>query len=414
MKVTDQSIHNINTVHLNCLNFHDSWSRCRSQLEISVAYLILLFTMTGSLGFGLLGLLAGQAIAQSANIITDDSYFAGQSPPSYPSPNATGTGAWADAYVKARALVSQLTVEEKVHHSVFPFKLPPKLPPYLSQDDPFKCPAQRPHTLTPHPPQVNLTGGVSSTTTGCSGTIAALPRVNFPGLCLSDAGNGLRSADLVTAWASGWSVGASWNRELARQRAVGMAGEFRRKGSNIALGPVVGPLGRTAASGRNWEGFAADPYLCGQLAFETVVGTQSQGIITSVKVCVCAGWNDVRRSWLTFGGDSTLLGMSKRRTGIPRGISRLSRLISTTRRCMSCISGMRTLHSSLGSSLTWAVYQAVRRYPPRWRRQHHVQLQPRQQLIRLRQQPHAQPPPEDRARLPRLVSFFTIGDGSEF
>lgn len=132
-------------------------------------------------------------------------------------------------------------------------------------------------------PQVNLTGGVTSTT-GCSGTIPAIERLDFPGLCLSDAGNGLRSADYVTSWASGWSVGASFNRELAHQRAVGMAGEFRRKGSNIALGPVVGPLGRIGASGRNWEGFATDPYLCGQLAYETVQGIQGEGVITSVKV----------------------------------------------------------------------------------------------------------------------------------
>jgi beta-glucosidase len=50
------------------------------------------------------------------------------------------------------------------------------------------------------------------------------------------------------------------------------------------LGPVVGPLGRIASSGRNWEGFSNDPYLTGQLAYETVVGVQSTGVITSVKV----------------------------------------------------------------------------------------------------------------------------------
>lgn len=31
-----------------------------------------------------------------------------------------------------------------------------------------------------------------------------------------------------------------------------MGQEFRRKGVNIALGPVVGPLGRVAEGGRNW------------------------------------------------------------------------------------------------------------------------------------------------------------------
>lgn len=70
--------------------------------------------MKDSLRLGLLGLLSGQALAQSTGVITEDSYFYGQSPPSYPSPNATGTGAWADAYTKAKALVSQLTLEEKV------------------------------------------------------------------------------------------------------------------------------------------------------------------------------------------------------------------------------------------------------------------------------------------------------------
>lgn len=199
--------------------------------------------MTVSLRLGLLGFLTGLGLAQSADVITEDSYFYGQSPPSYPSPNATGTGAWADAYAKARAFVSQLTLDEKV----------------------------------------NLTGGVSTTANGCSGSILPIDRLGFPGLCLSDAGNGLRSTDFVSSWPSGWSVGASFNRDLAHQRAVGMAGEFRKKGSNIALGPVVGPVGRIAVDGRAWEGFAVDPYLSGQLAYETVAGVQSQGVITSVK-----------------------------------------------------------------------------------------------------------------------------------
>lgn len=46
----------------------------------------------------------------------------------------------------------------------------------------------------------------------------------------------------------------SWNKDLARQRANAMAGEFRTKGVNVALGPVVGPSGRIAEGGRNWEG----------------------------------------------------------------------------------------------------------------------------------------------------------------
>jgi len=33
-----------------------------------------------------------------------------------------------------------------------------------------------------------------------------------------------------------------------------MGGEFKKKGVNVLLGPVVGPLGRVVTGGRNWEG----------------------------------------------------------------------------------------------------------------------------------------------------------------
>ncbi|CAK7235414.1 hypothetical protein SBRCBS47491_009285 [Sporothrix bragantina] len=175
-------------------------------------------------------------------LITDDTYFYGESPPVYPSPDMTGVGTWVVAYNKAVALVSQMTLEEKV----------------------------------------NLTGGVSPTN-GCSGIIPGVPRLNFPGMCLSDAGNGLRATDFVNSWPSGIHVGASWNRDLALQRAIGMAGEFKKKGVNIMLGPVVGPVGRTVRGGRYWEGISVDPYLAGALVYETVTGTQQMGVITSTK-----------------------------------------------------------------------------------------------------------------------------------
>jgi beta-glucosidase len=37
-----------------------------------------------------------------------------------------------------------------------------------------------------------------------------------------------------------------------------MGGEFKMKGVHVALGPVVGPLGRVAEGGRNWEGISND------------------------------------------------------------------------------------------------------------------------------------------------------------
>ncbi|CAK7199668.1 hypothetical protein SEUCBS139899_002351 [Sporothrix eucalyptigena] len=175
-------------------------------------------------------------------IITNDTSFYGESPPVYPSPNMTGVGVWADAYNKAVALVQNMTLEERV----------------------------------------SLTAGVSASN-GCSGNIPAIPRLNFTGMCLSDAGNGLRNTDFVSAWPCGIHVGASWNRYLTNQRGVGMGGEFKKKGVNVILGPVVGPIGRTVRSGRYWEGISVDPYLAGALVYETVLGTQLTGVITSTK-----------------------------------------------------------------------------------------------------------------------------------
>ncbi|KAJ4147553.1 hypothetical protein LMH87_002065 [Akanthomyces muscarius] len=164
------------------------------------------------------------------------------SPEVLPSPPISGQNEWADAFARAKALVDQMTLEEKV----------------------------------------SLTGGVDLKS-GCSGTIPGIPRLEFPGMCLNDAGNGVRATDNVSGFTSGIGVGASWNKDLARKRGIALGGENRRKGVNVMLGPVVGPAWTVVKGGRNWEGSSADPYLSGVLAAETVQGVQSQNVITSVK-----------------------------------------------------------------------------------------------------------------------------------
>jgi beta-glucosidase len=81
--------------------------------------------------------------------------------------------------------------------------------------------------------------------------------------------------------------------------------EFYKKGVNVLLGPVVGPIGSIAEAGRNWEGvssplhssvhntslteadpviqFTNDPYLNGGLVYETVVGIQESGVSACTK-----------------------------------------------------------------------------------------------------------------------------------
>lgn len=136
-----------------------------------------------SLALGTLSVLVtAQNSTNIPGLITSDTYFYGDSPPVYPAPIASGTGDWAAAYVKAKAFVSQLTLEEKQ----------------------------------------NLTFGITSTTNGCSGNIQAIERLDFPGLCLNDAGNGVRGTDFVNGYPSGVSVGASWNRQLTHDRSYYM------------------------------------------------------------------------------------------------------------------------------------------------------------------------------------------------
>ncbi|PYH99804.1 beta-glucosidase [Aspergillus ellipticus CBS 707.79] len=166
----------------------------------------------------------------------------GRSEPVYPTPETKGLGDWADAYAKGKSLVAQMTDEEKN----------------------------------------NITYGFSSTTTGCSGVTGSVPRLGYPGVCLQDAASGVRGTDMVNAYASGLHIGASWNRDLAYDHAHYMGAEFKRKGVNVALGPVVGPLGRMARGGRNWEGYSNDPYLAGSLVKNTVRGLQ-ESVVACLK-----------------------------------------------------------------------------------------------------------------------------------
>ncbi|KAJ6441434.1 putative beta-glucosidase precursor [Purpureocillium lavendulum] len=190
---------------------------------------------------GKVAVLAALSLQASATITNNDAQLYATSPVVSP-PLASGSDEWADAFHKAEALVKQMTLEEKV----------------------------------------SLTGGMDRNNS-CSGNIVAIPRLKFPGMCLSDAGNGLRGTDLVNGYPSGIHVGASWNKELTHKRGGAMGAEFRRKGVNVLLGPVIGPAWRVTKGGRNWEGFSADPYLSGSLVAQSVVGVQEQRVITSTK-----------------------------------------------------------------------------------------------------------------------------------
>lgn len=170
-------------------------------------------------------------------------YTYGKSPAVFPSPQGTGSGDWASAYEKAKAMVAKMTNEEK-----------------------------------------NAIVAPGASNKLCAGFTGSVERLGFPGICLNDGPSGLRGPDgsNQSGFPAQLAVGASWNRALAYSRAEQMGKEFKAKGVNVALGPVIGPLGRVAKGGRNWEGFSNDPYLAGGLADPTIRGLQ-QNVIADAK-----------------------------------------------------------------------------------------------------------------------------------
>ena len=201
-----------------------TWIKNHKRIAIPLIVMILLLP--------LLGLLA----------LRNQAHARWTSPIVYPPPEGYGAGNWSNAYDQARDLVSRMTLEE----------------------------------------MNNVTLGISDHETGCVGVSGGAPRLGFPGFCLHDAGNGVRNTDGVNAYAAGLHIGASWNSSLALERARFMGAEFKKKGVNVALGPVVGPLMRIASGGRAWEGFGSDPYLNGILGAQSVVGLQ-ESVIASIK-----------------------------------------------------------------------------------------------------------------------------------
>ena len=64
-------------------------------------------------GLAWVGLTAMGAAAQN-DMITDDSYFYGQVPATYPTPELSEDGEWSNSVARAKELVAKMTLEEKV------------------------------------------------------------------------------------------------------------------------------------------------------------------------------------------------------------------------------------------------------------------------------------------------------------
>ncbi|KAG5358659.1 Beta-glucosidase 1 [Yarrowia sp. B02] len=153
------------------------------------------------------------------------------------------------------------------------------------------------------PEKVNITTGAGLGAGICVGNTGGVPRLGIKGLCLDNGPLGISQTNHITVFPCGIAMGATFDRQLVRRRGTALGRESKKKGIDVHLGPVVGPLGRHARGGRNWEGFTNDPYLSGKLASEAVQGVQGENVMATIKHLIGNEQEHFRKlgEWQTFG-----------------------------------------------------------------------------------------------------------------
>ena len=121
-----------------------------------------------------------------------------------------------------------------------------------------------------------------------AGYVQGVERLGVPPLKISDAGLGVtnpgggRPGDTATALPAGLALASTFNLALARASGALVGREVREKGFNVLCGGGM-TLVRDPRCGRNFEYLSEDPWLGAVIAAETVIGTQSQGVVSMLK-----------------------------------------------------------------------------------------------------------------------------------
>src|SRR3954454_22169999 len=109
-----------------------------------------------------------------------------------------------------------------------------------------------------------------------------IERIGLRSMVVSDGPSGVRgevwderspSLNLPSASA----LSASWDVGIAHRYGAVAAGEARRKGVDVVLGPTIN-LHRSPRGGRHFEAFSEDPVLTAELAKTYVTGLQENGV----------------------------------------------------------------------------------------------------------------------------------------
>ncbi len=119
----------------------------------------------------------------------------------------------------------------------------------------------------------------------------AVPEIGLRQVIVSDGPAGVKGGSVghdetTTSLPSPTALAASWDEQLVREIGELLAGEARRKGVDVVLGPTIN-LQRSPVGGRHFEQFSEDPLLTGRIACAYVRGLQSRGVGGCPKHYVC-------------------------------------------------------------------------------------------------------------------------------
>lgn len=113
-------------------------------------------------------------------------------------------------------------------------------------------------------------------------TLHEQPEIGLETIVVSDGPAGVRGQlwderDSSASLPSPTALAASWDVERVFELGQLIAGEARRKGVGVALGPTVN-IQRSPRGGRHFEAYSEDPWLSGVVGTAFVKGVQSCGV----------------------------------------------------------------------------------------------------------------------------------------
>ncbi|TLN02676.1 glycoside hydrolase family 3 protein, partial [bacterium] len=123
-------------------------------------------------------------------------------------------------------------------------------------------------------------------------TTTPVERLGVPELIVSDGPHGLRRSSEIhaetheslpaTCFPTASCSGSTWDVDLIRKMGEALAEECIALNVDVLLGPGTN-MKRSPLCGRNFEYFAEDPYLAGEMAASLINGMQSRGVGASLK-----------------------------------------------------------------------------------------------------------------------------------